>query len=139
MTNGTVYTRSEDDVRNQESVAALRSIASRMGAWLKFLGVASIFLGAFIAVITYGIGLLFAWMPIWLGVLLFQAGERAGRAGQDSDPHPLIELLEKLRSYFVVYSVAAIVVITMMIILTIFIANQFGSIDSTAIREFIYY
>ena len=46
--------------------------------WMKFLGVMSIISGV-IQVITI-IGILFAWLPIWTGILLFQAASAAEQA-----------------------------------------------------------
>ncbi len=45
-------------------------LASGRG-WIKFLGILSIVSGALGALSI--IGILWAWLPIWLGVLLFQA------------------------------------------------------------------
>src|SRR5690606_18391985 len=51
--------------------------------WLKVLAVAMIFTGAIQALTI--IGILWAWLPIWLGVLLFQAAGAAELASQSGD------------------------------------------------------
>jgi len=81
-----------------------------MSAWLKLVGVVTILSGIPAALTV--IGLLVAWLPIWLGVLLFQAGAAAKR---DSD-YDLLRLIEKLKTYFIVQGVLVIVALVAMII-----------------------
>ena len=84
--------------------------ARSMSAWLKLVGVVTILSGIPAALTV--IGLLVAWLPIWLGVLLFQAGAAAKR---DSD-YDLLRLIEKLKTYFIVQGVLVIVALVAMII-----------------------
>ena len=56
-------------------VNQLRAYAVETTPWLKFIGVMAIIYGV-ISAITI-IGILIAWLPIWMGVLLFQAGNAA--------------------------------------------------------------
>ncbi|NIW79677.1 MAG: hypothetical protein GWN16_09545, partial [Calditrichae bacterium] len=58
-----------------QAVLQLKRSAGTMSAWLKFLGIVSIISGAVVAITI--VGIIIAWLPIWLGVLLFQAGDRA--------------------------------------------------------------
>ena len=51
--------------------------------WMKLLGVMMIISGA-LQVLTI-IGILWAWLPIWLGVLLFQAAGAAEEASASGD------------------------------------------------------
>jgi len=51
--------------------------------WLKFLGVLAIISGILTALTI--IGIIIAWLPIWLGVCLFQAGGRFSIARQTND------------------------------------------------------
>jgi hypothetical protein len=92
----------------------LKTKAQNMIGWLKFLGVVTIISGAF-AVMTI-VGIVFAWIPIWLGVLLIQAGARASNAHITNNPKELVMMLEKLRLYFVIQGVMLIIILTMAII-----------------------
>jgi hypothetical protein len=48
--------------------------------WLKFLGVLSI-IGGIVQALSI-VGIIIAWLPIWMGVLMFQAGSSIDAAGQ---------------------------------------------------------
>jgi len=52
-------------------VQDLQNSALKMTGWLKFVGIVTIVSGALAALSV--IGIVFAWIPIWLGVLLMQA------------------------------------------------------------------
>ena len=79
----------------------LQQLAGYMSAWMKFLGISNMLLGAFMAITI--VGLLFAWLPLWIGILLYQAGERASAAR--GDEQKLVEMLDKIRLYVVINSV----------------------------------
>jgi hypothetical protein len=85
-----------------------------MTGWMKFLGIVTIISGAF-GVLTI-VGIVFAWIPIWLGVLLIQAGARATNAQITNNPKELVMMLEKLRLYFVIQGILLIIMIAMVII-----------------------
>ncbi|NBC15969.1 MAG: hypothetical protein GVY18_01495 [Bacteroidetes bacterium] len=76
----------------------LSTKAQAMAPWLKALGVANIVIGVPSAVALVGV------VYIWLGVVLYQAGERATTAsGAD-----LVALMDKLRTYFLVMTILTI-------------------------------
>lgn len=81
-------------------------LASAKG-WLTFLGVLSIVYGVLWALTL--VGLLVAWIPIWLGVLLLQAGGAIEAAQQSGDPAQMMRSLSKLRTYFVIWGVLALI------------------------------
>ncbi len=64
--------------------------------WLKFLGVISICIGGLQALSLFG--LIVAWLYIWLGVLLWQAGDRAAHATAQRDPAMLEQYMRKLKT-----------------------------------------
>lgn len=82
--------------------------------WLKFLGVLLIISGGFLALTI--VGLLFAWLPIWIGVLLWQAGDRAGVAYGRRDPLMFEQYVQKLKTVIVIIGVVAAVKIVLMIL-----------------------
>lgn len=85
------------------TVERLAERTRSMSGWLRFMGVVTI--GAAIPSVLSIIGILFAWLPIWLGVLLFRAGTAARRATDEE----LIRMIERLRLYFIVQSIVIIV------------------------------
>ena len=52
--------------------------AKNMSVWVKLMGILNIIGGALSALTI--VGIIIAWAPIWMGVLLFQAGSRADEA-----------------------------------------------------------
>jgi hypothetical protein len=71
--------------------------------WLKFLGVLSIISGVGSALSI--VGIIFAWLPIWMGVLMFQAGSSIDSAGQFGDKFAFLRSLGGLKTYFVLQGV----------------------------------
>ena len=76
-------------------VQDLQNSAMKMTGWLKFVGIVTIVSGALAALSV--IGIVFAWIPIWLGVLLMQAAARAENARISENPQELVQMFEKLR------------------------------------------
>jgi hypothetical protein len=92
----------------------LLMIAGQTKGWLKFLGVLLIINGI-IAAITI-VGILIAWLPIWMGVLLFQAGGSADSAALTKDTRQLVTMMDKLRIYFMIQGVLLIIVLFSVVI-----------------------
>ena len=72
--------------------------------WMKFLGGALVGIGIFYALTI--VGLLIAWLLIWLGALLWQAGSRIDRAFANGEEAPISMAFGKLRRFFVVAGIA---------------------------------
>ncbi len=86
--------------------------------WMKFVGVMSIIQGAFIALSI--IGILIAWLPIWLGVLIMQSADAIERAQLSGDAAALKEALAKLKTYFLIQGVLYIVGLVIMVLYVLF-------------------
>jgi len=86
-------------------IARLAAPTEATKGWLKFMGIVSIAAGVVTALTLFGI--LWAWLYIWLGVLLWQAGERADQAAARRDPFMLEQYLLKLKT---VITIAGVVV-----------------------------
>ena len=71
-------------------------IAASMKPWLISLGVAFIFLSLPYA--FTGQGLIVAWVPLWLGILLIQAGQAAAR-------NDVREVLHRIKMFAVVLTI----------------------------------
>jgi hypothetical protein len=75
--------------------------------WLKFLGVLSIIGGIFQALSV--VGIIVAWLPIWMGVLMFQAGSSIDTAGQLGDKFAFLSSLGSLKTYFVLQGILTLI------------------------------
>lgn len=73
--------------------------AQKMSGWLKFLGILNVIFGIPAVIVLVGI------LNIWLGVLLYQAGD----AAQAATAEDLVTVMDKLKTYFIVYGVLAII------------------------------
>ena len=80
--------------------------------WIKFLGGVLVGVGVVYAVTI--VGLLFAWLFVWLGVLLWQAGSEIDRAFRQGEEVPLSIAFGKLRRFFVVAGIATLVYLVVM-------------------------
>ena len=95
-------------------LSQIQQVSNGMTGWLKFLGIMNIVSGAFSVLSIWGI--LIAWLPIWLGVLLLQAANRITNARFSNDQGELVQMMDKLRLYFVIQGVLIIVSVIMVII-----------------------
>ncbi|MDI3262741.1 MAG: DUF5362 domain-containing protein [Fulvimonas sp.] len=99
-------------------------LASGKG-WMKFVGIIFIIQGALTAITI--VGILVAWLPIWIGVLLLQSSSAIERAQLQGDAAALKESLAKLRTYFVIQGVLYLVGIVLMVIYFSFFASMLGA------------
>lgn len=88
-------------------------LASGKG-WVKFVGIINIIVGALYAISI--IGLIVAWIPIWMGVLLVQSGNAIERAQMAGDESALRLALDKLRVYFIIQGVLLIISLAVMVL-----------------------
>jgi hypothetical protein len=91
----------------------IQPLASGKG-WMKFVGVVFIIQGALTALTL--VGIIIAWLPIWIGVLLMQSAGALERAQLSGDPAALKESLARLRTYFVIQGVLILVGIALSVI-----------------------
>ncbi len=82
--------------------------------WMKFLGVLMIIYG--IMLIFTIVGILICWLPIWLGVLLFQSAGAVEGAHQMGDKRELHKSLSKIKTYFTIQGILALIGIIVAII-----------------------
>ena len=92
---------------NSELVKEMIQPIYNCKGWLKFLGVLSIIAGA-LQVLSI-IGILWAWLPIWMGVIQFQAAARAEDAFIRGDKALAIEALNKIKLFFVIMAITTLV------------------------------
>ena len=99
----------------------LKTTAKNMEVWLKLIGIVSIVSGALTALSI--VGIIFAWLPIWMGVLLIQAASSASNAQNVDNQQELVTMLEKFRLYFIIQGILVIVglAITVLAIIAVLI------------------
>ena len=96
---------------------AVRDNVRGAKGWLKFLGIMSIIGGAGYALTI--VGIIVAWLPIWLGILMFQAGSRAQEFAERGDAGALSAYTAKLKTLFTLMGVLAIISLVLGIVGTI--------------------
>jgi hypothetical protein len=82
--------------------------------WMKFLGVLMIIYGVLIALTI--VGILICWLPIWIGVVLFQSATAVESAQASGSKTELYGALSKLKTYFTIYGVLALIGIVVSIV-----------------------
>jgi hypothetical protein len=94
-------------------------VASQSAGWMKFLGVISIIQGI-LAVLTIW-GIIVAWLPIWLGIILFRAANEAEMASAGLPEH-LQAYLGRLNKYFLIQGIVMLLFIVFMLVM-VFVAG----------------
>jgi len=85
--------------------------------WIKLIGILMIVYGIFAAFTL--VGILIAWLPIWLGVLLLRVASRTEQAYNIGNKQLLINAQNDLSTFFTIYGVLALIGIIMIVILVI--------------------
>jgi hypothetical protein len=75
--------------------------------WMKLLGVMMILYGALVALSI--VGIIVAWLPIWLGILLFQTASSAEEAHISDNAEELLAALKRLKTYFTIMGVLTLI------------------------------
>jgi hypothetical protein len=86
--------------------------------WIKFLGIMMIIGGAFACLSIWGI--IIAWLPIWIGVLLNQTSNNLDLGIRSNNANTVESGMRKLKTVFTIYGIMAIVILAFYIILFIF-------------------
>lgn len=90
--------------------------------WIKLLGILLLIYGVMIAISI--VGLLIAWLPIWIGILLIQASSKIEQAQNLGDKIAMISAQKSLSTYFTIYGALALIgIIMMVIVMTVFFAT----------------
>jgi len=84
-----------------------RKNAKAMTGWMKFMGIMTIIGGCLQALSIFG--LVVAWLPIWMGVVLTKAGTKAGEYAEKGDFASLEGLTGQLKTYFTISGILIIV------------------------------
>ncbi len=97
--------------------AQARKNAKGMAGWAKFMGIITIITGCLQVLTIFGI--VVAWLPIWMGVVLTKAGSKAGEYADKGDMASLEAFTGQLKTYFIISGVLIIVSFALVIIVAI--------------------
>ena len=92
--------------------------------WLKLLGILNI-IGGVLAALTI-VGIIIAWLPIWMGVILYQAGSSSEQAYFNGDKFSFLKVMNQFKLYFTISGILALIGIITWVI--IFIAFLIGGL-----------
>lgn len=88
----------------------VKELAQRMSGakfWMYLIGVLMIIYG--VAMVFTIVGIIFAWIPIWLGVLLCMAASALGEAGISGSMEQMQRMLGRLKLYFIIQGVVMLI------------------------------
>ena len=83
-------------------------------SWIKFLGI-TLIIGGVLYALTI-VGILFAWIPIWLGILLVGAANKLDMAYLSGDKYSFINVQKKIGLYFTIYGVLMLISLILLVI-----------------------
>lgn len=95
------------DSQNNDLIRQLSRPLAQGRGWMKLVAILTILYGVMIALTI--IGLLIAWLPIWIGVVLFQSAAAIEEAEVTGDPETMLRALNKLKSYFTIMGVLTLI------------------------------
>lgn len=75
--------------------------------WIKLLGIMTIIYGALMALTI--VGIIIAWLPIWIGVTLFQASTAIEEAYMTQNQGAFLKALNKIKTYFTITGVLVLI------------------------------
>jgi glucan phosphoethanolaminetransferase (alkaline phosphatase superfamily) len=97
----------ENTISQDELVRMLSTPLYNNKGWIKFFGIMNILYGLMAAVTL--VGLIFAWLPIWLGVLINGAANKIEQAHIIGDRQAMMEAQQKLSTYFLIQAILVLV------------------------------
>ena len=97
-----------------QMIQQLADPLARSKGWMQLLAVLSILYGVLVALSI--VGLIIAWLPIWVGVVLWQAAGAADEAQRTGDEQAMRRALEKIKLYFTIMGVLIVISIILMVV-----------------------
>ncbi|HDH15582.1 MAG TPA: hypothetical protein ENG90_03760 [Gammaproteobacteria bacterium] len=77
--------------------------------WIRLFAACLIFYGALITVT--GVGILVAWVPVWIGILLLLVSRTIKTAYEKNDEQALMRSLARLKTIFTILGLSSVVLI----------------------------
>ncbi len=99
-------------MENQDQTNLVKEISEPLyhsRGWMKFLGVLTIIYGVLL-VFTI-VGILIAWLPIWLGILIYKSASSIEDAYVTGDKNAITKSLNQLKIYFTIGGVLALIAV----------------------------
>ncbi len=75
--------------------------------WMKLVAVLSVIYGA--GLVLTIVGIVVAWLPIWLGIVLYQAASKIEEAELTGNGQALVESMHKLKTYFTLMGILSLI------------------------------
>jgi hypothetical protein len=118
------------------SDAQARKNARSMAGWMKFMGIMTI-IGGCLQVLTI-FGIVIAWLPIWMGVVLTKAGSKAGEYADKGDFTSLEGVTGQLKTYFTISGIMMIVSFAIAVIIAIawVVLLGLGWVSSSSLMDY---
>jgi hypothetical protein len=101
-------------------VKRLASVLAASSVWMKLFALVMILEAVGITFSTFGVGLILAWIPLWLGILLWTSANRASAALASGSERDLQECLDRLRFYFKLNGILIIIAFAVVVVLSFF-------------------
>jgi len=108
------FIESTDDCKIRNISSPLYEVLN----WMKFVGISSVASG--VLSIFSLIGIVYAWLPIWMGVLLYKAANEVDIAHTTKNEQALKAALKSLKTYFVINGVLLILSFVGFIMVVVF-------------------
>jgi len=89
------------------SVKDLSSILYEGKGWIKLVGIVNIVSGAIYALSL--VGILFAWIPIWMGILLNKASNEIAIAYENEDDTAMAGAMKNIKTYFIIQGILVLI------------------------------
>ncbi len=94
-----------------------------MKGWVRFLGIMNIISGVVTALTI--VGILVAWIPIWIGIILLRAAGKIDEISYSPEPLPvMLGYIDDLKTYFLLRGVLVIVGFIFWIVVVIMALNE---------------
>ncbi len=97
----------ESNLTEEKFVKEVSYVLYSGKGWMKFYGIITVIVGILSAISI--VGILYAWLPIWLGVLIYGTANKVDMAYRTGDKQAFIEAQKKLNTFFVINSVIILI------------------------------
>jgi len=85
--------------------------------WIKLIGILMIIYGVLMALSL--VGIIIAWLPIWLGVLLMKVASRIDQAYATGNKDMMVSAQNSMATFFTIYGVLALIGIIISVVFII--------------------
>ncbi|HSJ71065.1 MAG TPA: DUF5362 family protein [Acidimicrobiia bacterium] len=115
---GSTMTVNQPPSTNNPAVSNVMRPLQDAAGWMKLVGTLGIIYGVLLAITI--VGLIIAWLPIWMGILLNRAADDARAAAMAGDEARAISATNSLGTIFKVYGVIVLIGILFAVVAIIF-------------------